>query len=163
VAIDPRLSPLAALQQIADSLEKIDNANERNRKFIELQRQILQANREWSGLDDEIRELKDQIRAFDTWEALSKRYRLIRIEPGVYLRELVPETANNEPTHFLCEDCFGQRQRGMIHFESVWYGTQVLQCGRCKAKHTINVGANGRQTVQIAQGTNDYDPFEKYR
>jgi len=159
VAIDPRLSPIAALQHIADSLERIDDANERNRAYIELQRQILVANREWSGLLDEIREMKDRIKAFDTWDTESKRYRLIRLNPGFFVRELIPEAANGEPAHFLCEDCFNKRERGMMHSETSMYA-EHLKCGRCKAEHTLSSGR--RPNAGIADGT-DYDPFEKYR
>jgi hypothetical protein len=133
------LSALKTAFDIAKGLKDIDDAVRRNAAVIDLQSKILTAQEEHSTLIDHVRELKEQIARFEAWEAEKKRYELKQVPPGVFVYALKPAMADGEPPHLICEKCYQNGKKSILHSDGGYGGTE-LRCRGCGAKFFVHSG-----------------------
>src|ERR1700728_1274134 len=73
------ISALKAAFDISKAIVDISDAAKRDRLSITLQKEILSALAAQSELAEEVSELKEKLRAFDTWDSEKKRYELRKL------------------------------------------------------------------------------------
>jgi len=67
--------------------------------------------------------------AYEKWDSEATRYELKEIVTGIFVYVLKPDHARTEPIHWLCPNCFQQRQKSILnkpHVDHLNY-----HCRRC--------------------------------
>ena len=132
------ISPYQAMLDMADRIETIDDAATRGRAVIELSKAILAAQSQQAALVEEKRQLEEKIRSFETWEAEKKRYQLRELPPGVFVFELIELLRQpGEPPHQICQNCYQQGRKSVLHRDAHNNGVQNLSCDGCGKKWQI--------------------------
>jgi hypothetical protein len=147
------LSALKSAFDMAKGLKDIDDAARRNAAVIDLQAKILAAQEEHQALLEKVSELKKEIARFETWEAEKKRYELRMLPPGIYVYALKTEAMAGEPFHRVCEKCFHNGRKSILHnLGGDVGGGEHFHCHGCGTDFFPGVGHRG--SVE-----SDYDPF----
>ncbi len=147
-AIQSAVTSLKAATEIAKTLLDAKVASEVQSKVIEIQSALLSAQtaaREATAsqleLLDKNRELKEQLRVLNDWGNQTSRYTLVSPwRNGAQVYALVKETAEGEPPHLLCTNCFQLRRKSILTPQSKesWV---YLNCPACKA--SLSTGLRG--------------------
>jgi cell division protein FtsB len=113
---------------------------ELNSTLMDLQQQIMAAQREQMALLDEVSELKKDLR--HSQQSLSDqqdrlqvldRYELLNVGPGKVIYQLKPVLRNEEPEHFCCTNCYdGGRRSVMTGSHHAGDGFLSFFCPSCK-------------------------------
>lgn len=135
---DAIMSPLKAAGDVAKGLVDIRDTVKLGEVAIRLQAQILAAqqgalagqSRE-ADLLEEIRSLKARVAEAEGWEAEKKRYALEELPPGVFVYALKPDMANGEPSHKLCQTCYQNGKKSILHAGEQSMGQYRLRCHPC--------------------------------
>lgn len=151
--IDPIISPLRAAGDVAKGLVDIRDTVKFGEAVIKLQSQILAAQ---SGaleakiregeMAGRIRELEEQLTQKEAWVAEKQRYRLVELPPSVFAYELIPQSANGDPQHYICQTCFQRGRKSILHATPAVNGIHHLKCYECGSDHRI-----GHFTGQVRQ------------
>jgi hypothetical protein len=142
--IDSIMSPLHAAGDVAKGLVDIRDTVKFGQEVIKLQNQILAAQRGALGAQareteqaTEIRDLRDQLTKLEAWEAEKLRYRMVQLPPSVFVQELIPEKANGEPLHYICQTCFQRGKKSILHGDQQYNGIHHLECHECGTKYKV--------------------------
>lgn len=129
------MTAFKAMFDITKSLKDMDDAVRRNAAVSDLWEQIIAAQVRYTAAVEQVDELKEELRRFETWEAEKKRYELYDIHRGFYGYILKEGSENGEPPHALCTNCY---QRG---FKSILQSSGHMtahdhswDCPACKTK-----------------------------
>ena len=146
-AIAAALSSFSALKDIAQAIVSLHDAQalqakvlEFNRQLIDAQTKILAVNEERSALIEEIHQLKKQVADLEAWETEKQRYELKSIGAGSFARALKPETQGSETPHYICANCYENRQKSILQPEPTSMASRALAtppmlfCPKCKAR-----------------------------
>ena len=151
------LSAFKAMFDMAKGLKDINDAAIRNGAVIELQEQILSAQQHQSELIERIRALETEVANFETWKTEKERYQLKELAPhGVYAYTIKEEVRGPEPAHWICPDCYQNRQISILQRITRMPGlADVRLCQRCgweayvtgawRAEHTGSRSASRRR------------------
>ena len=90
-----------------------EKASELADSIIGLQNIIFTIQSKNHELLDENRELKEKIEKMDRWAQTSSKYELYEICSGVHLYSL-KKGATNEPEHYVCPNCFENRNKSIL-------------------------------------------------
>jgi hypothetical protein len=158
--IESITSPLKSAGDLVQGIAEIHDAVKLGELQVKLQAQIMSAlmgataaqNHELA-MGDEIRELKARVVELETWEAEKKRYQLHQLPPGVFVYSLKPELAGGEPPHQVCERCYQQGNKSILHQDEQRNGIYHLICNGCGTK--LSVGHFRMPPMQQV----DYSPF----
>lgn len=124
-----------SMLDIVKGLKDISDAVARNAIAIELQEKILAAQEQQSALIERIRELEKEVTSFETWEAEKQKYDLEKIGQGQFARALKPVVEPRGEKHYVCANCFEQKQISVLQPEFRPVGrARVLVCFRCGAE-----------------------------
>ena len=66
----------------------------------------LAANADQAAMAEEIRALKNRLVQIEAWQAEKQRYKLVALEPGVFVYALQQEFSAGEPPHWICVRCY---------------------------------------------------------
>jgi len=110
------LSAFKSMLDTAKALKDMNDAAIRNGAAIELTEKILAAQAAQTALLDEIRELKEKIATFETWDTEKKRYELKSLGYGAFAQMLKPDARGTAPPHWVCTNCYGQRRISPIQW-----------------------------------------------
>src|SRR5687768_13071982 len=80
-------------------------------KLMEAQTVILSIQEEQGRDRTRIRDLEMKLEQVYEWKAEAARYELRELVPGRLVYSLKPGSANGEPCHFLCTNCFGEHKK----------------------------------------------------
>ena len=109
------ISALKAAFDIAKGLKDINDATVRNTTAIELQQKIMAALVTQSTLLERISELEKEMARFEKWEAEKERYELKNLgRASAFAYMLKPDTRGSEPPHWVCANCYRQRQISIV-------------------------------------------------
>jgi hypothetical protein len=145
------LGAIKSAFDIAKGLKDIDDATRRNAAVIELQEKILVAQEAQSTLINRISELEKEMARFETWEAEKQRYQLQNLPPGMFVYTLKPAMAGGEPPHRICEKCYQNGKKSLLHSFGSQGGFETLRCFGCNTDFHVGKGE--------ALYRSDYDPF----
>jgi hypothetical protein len=110
---------------------------ELNCVIISAQQSAVTAQSDQTTLTKQIGQLEAEIVRFKTWETEKQRYQLTELPPGVFVRSLKPEMTGGEPAHQLCEHCYQDGVKAILHRGETSCGRYHLKCTRCGADHTV--------------------------
>ncbi len=140
-SIQAAAASLKAAVDISTGLLKLKVSSEVQTKVVELQREIIaaqvsamSAHADQTKLVDRVRQLEEQIRQFETWEAEKERYCLTEIGTGAYAYVLKESVPTGDPIHCICSQCYEKRQKSILQTTGNFYGDVTLTCPRCKAE-----------------------------
>ena len=136
------LGAFKSMLDLAKGLKDLSDATARNAAVIELQTQILTAQEAQSSLVARVRELEEEVRGFERWDAEKERYEL-RQHPhaNVMTYELKDGMQPAEPAHSICPDCYQQRIKSILQHVTRYPGmADVAQCQRCGWEAYISGG-----------------------
>ena len=144
---------IAAIQSIIPSLKvatglvkgilETKNEIEAKGKLIELQTALLEvqtnaisATTAQFELLEQVRALKEQLKAFNDWDEQGQRYKLVYPwQDAAQVYALRKASSDGEVPHFLCSNCFLKRQRVILNQAFATANRYVLlACPSCKAK-----------------------------
>jgi hypothetical protein len=127
----------------ARSLRDMNDAVVRSAAVIELQEQILSARAQQIELIERVRELEREVAQFKTWETEKQRYKLKDFGQHTFAYELKPETANDEPEHLICPQCYQIGRKSILQFEGR-HNLSKLAMYRCYSCRTqLELGSRG--------------------
>lgn len=131
------LSSATHATKIVRGLSKLSRDSEINVAVIDLQQTILELQSkiiEIQAKYDELAASKEEVAAkltrYEDWERQAARYQLHELVQGIFVYTLKPGQEMGEPAHYLCPNCFQDRQRSILHKPSASHTNHV--CDRCK-------------------------------
>lgn len=137
---------------VAKGLKDINDATIRNAAVIELQEKILTAREQQSALAERIGELEAQVASFEKWETEKGRYQLNSLPPGAHVYTLKPDMAAGEPAHHICQTCYQNGQKSILHQTETHNGIYHLKCNECESD--LKVGHFKAPAVRGSPGGN---------
>lgn len=151
--VSSMVSGLQSAYGLVKDIADLEQAREIKSQIAELMDQILSARenairvqeRE-TALLGEIDDLKKQIDQMETWDSEKQQYQLQAIDSGAFAYVLKPEVQGDEPPHWLCPNCFENRQKRILQFRervSTRPGTSRGDysrwvCGSCRSELTVH-------------------------
>ncbi|WP_064116756.1 hypothetical protein [Pseudomonas fluorescens] len=103
-----------------------------NASLMELQQQMMTAQREQMALIDQVGELKKELRAVKDKSSVLDRYQLLKVGPGRVVYALKPEFKGTEPEHFCCTNCFDNGKRSVFKGLNPSDGVMSFHCPACR-------------------------------
>lgn len=133
--IGAALSALKSAFDFSKALVDIGDQVALNNIAIKLQEQIIAAQHSTMSAQERLRELEGKVKAFEDWEAVKARYRLVDYGAGTFAWELRPDRADGEPAHRACPRCFGEKRREILQFKARTHAAQDLfVCTSCQTE-----------------------------
>lgn len=115
------IASLKAAFDLSKAILDVGGAVKVQAKVFELQREILSAQSSAMGAQSaqsellaEIEALKSEIQTLKDWSRDAERYELKAIDSGAFAYMLKPGQENGEPPHWLCTNCFSNRQKSFL-------------------------------------------------
>jgi hypothetical protein len=129
---------LAAFKQILDTASALKDMNDkavRAAAVIDLQRQILDAQRQQFEIVQRNAELEATVAAYEKWDTETQRYELKDYGGNTFAHELKASAASGEPIHRLCPNCFAQRRKSILQFNFRTMNSQdKYNCPACNTE-----------------------------
>jgi hypothetical protein len=91
--------------------------------LITVREQVFEAQEAEAALLKRVRDLEDEI-----------------ARPGTYAYTLKPALAGDEPPQRLCQPCYDQRKKGVLHYAGYSTGNDIHECPSCKRKYLFGGG-----------------------
>ena len=145
-ALPAAITSLKVATGLVKEMLKTANAIEAQGKVIELQTALLDVlNNALSAttvqyeLRDQVRALKEQLKAFNDWDEQGQRYTLVcPWGDAAQVYALRKASSAGEVAHFLCTNCFHERHRVILNQvatggRSASFRYVSLVCPSCKA------------------------------
>lgn len=82
--------------------------------IFDAQAALADAKEEQASSTERIRELEAEIMRLKDWSTERERYELKRFYPGTLAYALKLSMANGEPTHMLCQHCYGRNEKSIL-------------------------------------------------
>jgi hypothetical protein len=148
-AIQAAISSLQAATGIAKSIVETKSAAEIQSKVIALQSALLEAQNSaltattsQYELQEKVRSLEAQVKAFNDWGDQAKRYALVNPWRGAaQVYALRKADADGEAAHYLCSNCFHGRKRTIVNPVTDKTGFISMVCPTCRS--TVDTGYRG--------------------
>ena len=102
-------------------------------RVVDIQTEVVTALDRNIKLTDRCRELEDQLKRVENWEAEKARYALQRVGSGGTAYRLKP--SESETDHFLCPNCFEDQKKSYLQRQGVKW-----TCPRCTVAFSARVG-----------------------
>ena len=131
---DDLQTDLTALKKISKAAERENALMDLREKFVSV-RQAAQASH--SDLLQEVDKLKNELMGLKNWDREAARYAMKRLPPGVIVYELKAPMAAGEIPHEICEKCYQEGKKGLLHSDQPGNGIHHLTCNRCGTKLTV--------------------------
>lgn len=104
------ISAFSEMFGIAQAIRKLDDTVKRNEAVSDLWEKIISAQTRYTAAIEQVGQLEEKLRRFETWEAEKERYELKNLDRGFFAYVLKPGMENGEPPHAICTNCY---QRGI--------------------------------------------------
>jgi hypothetical protein len=131
-------SAKAALQ-IAQGINSLNSETEKNAAIIDVQRNVVDAQRGLSSALETIDQLEREIARLKEWAKEKERYELRAIGDRAVAYAEKASIENPTTPHWLCQPCFDKSEKSAMQFQNVvspigglgMFG--VWRCNRCHA------------------------------
>lgn len=124
------LTSLIIKSKVSDAVR--EHAIELQSQIISLQSAVLGLQSQYQALLAEKDELKKQLIGLENWEAEARNYELIEIAPSVFAYAIQPEEDSSTPVHWLCANCFQNKQKSILQSKGMTVNGTDYHCARCK-------------------------------
>lgn len=111
-----------------------------NASLMELQQQMMTAQREQMALIEQVAELKDALKNSQIKSDLLGQYELLSVGPGKVAYTLKQEFKEMQPAHFCCTNCYDKGKRSIFEGEKPFNGWMSFLCPDCKYSLSVEVG-----------------------
>jgi len=118
----------SAFKTVEDVKTKEAIANIQN-SLIDIQAQLLATQSKYEDLTEVKRQLEQKIMEYENWDSDAARYELKEVAAGIFVYALKKDQAQGEPVHWLCPNCFQQRQKSILSKPGV--DRLDYKCHRC--------------------------------
>ncbi len=159
--IDSITNPLKTAGETAQKLMSLRDTAKFGDAVIELQAQImaaqqgaLAAHQREATMAEEIRDLKSRMVELEAWDAEKQRYQLTELPPGVFVYRLKPDMQGSEPMHSICEKCYQNGKKSILHSRGKWSGVEHLKC------HSCDVGIDTGYSTEPQEAHHDFNPHD---
>ena len=98
--------------------------------LIDLQTKLFAVQSQYEALAEVKRQLEQKIMQYEKWDAEAARYELKEIAGGIVVYVLKPDDASGEPSHWLCPNCFQNREKSILSKPIV--DNRNYKCQRCQ-------------------------------
>lgn len=105
---------------------------ELNASLMELQQQMMTAQREQMALIDQVAELKEALRVTNAKSQVLDQYKLLSAGPGQVVYTLKDEFKEGQPPHFCCTNCYDDGKRSILKGAPSREGRMFFYCPGCK-------------------------------
>ena len=148
-AVDIGKTLVSLVRQAEDKGLDAQYAAELNGKIADMQFALIDAQSDalasqeaQSKQSARIRELEQTIAEFENWEAEKARYKLVNASrnEGAFVYLLRKETAEDEPLHFICPKCYGDKIKSILQFSDFAYPGPLAQCPECTTDFRVDTG-----------------------
>lgn len=127
-----------AATSLANNNELIAAVSDVNSKLMDATAVALESQVAQSHQLARVRELEDELAKAAGWEAQAARYALQEMSIGKFAYALRPQSANGDPLHFLCANCFVKHQKSLLQLNVHNELGQWYDCHNCKTTlHTV--------------------------
>jgi rubrerythrin len=126
---------------IAKSLKDMDDAVRRNTAVADLGEQIISAQTRYAASVEQVRDLEEKLRSFETWEREKQRYDLKDLGWGAFAYMLKPPERGSQPPTWKCTNCYEHDRIATMQNIMVKGTGQTWTCPSCRS--TINPSTHG--------------------
>jgi len=98
--------------------------------LIDVQTKLLAAQSQYETLAEAKRQAEQKVIEYEKWDSESARYELRQLATGIFVYSLKTDHAQGESPHWLCPNCFQQRQKSILTKPAVDYLN--YECHRCE-------------------------------
>lgn len=129
---------ISANKSLSNYNELVAAVSEVYAKLITAQSVAMASQEKQSTLTQRITELEKEIMQLKDWNREAERYQLTELTSGVFAYMVKSGMENGEPSHYLCANCFSQREKTILHLDDP--GTMVrcfYFCPRCNGKFYV--------------------------
>ncbi len=116
-------------------------------KLLDAKSALLAAQEERSTLLERIRDLERQLDHLKTREAKKQRYELVSLAPNVVAYALKEAMRGNEPSHYLCANCFASDRDSFLQMHA-GMGVNIFTCSYCNSQ--LKVPTSSAQSARYA-------------
>ncbi len=120
-----------ALFDLTKSIKDATDVAARDAAVAELREQIFAAQNRYATAIEHIRALEAKVAEFENWDAEKQRYELKDYGGGTFAYAIKPGMENGEPPHRLCEKCYQERKKSILHFIDHRDGQDRYRCYGC--------------------------------
>jgi rubrerythrin len=132
------ISAFNSMFNTAKALRELDDTVKRNAAVSDLWEQIIAAQQRYTAAIEQVNELKEELRRFETWDTEKSRYERKNVGYGAYAYVLKPEERGEEPPHWACTNCYEHSHIATLQYVFVPKRGSVWTCPSCK--NTIEPG-----------------------
>ena len=126
---------------VAKSLKDMDDKVRRNAAVADLGEQIISAQTRYANAIEQVRDLEEKLRGFETWEREKQRYELKDLGWGAFAYMLKPSERGTEPAHWVCTNCYEHSHKALVQKIMVTGQGQVWTCPACKNTFMPSISA----------------------
>lgn len=109
-----------------------------NESLLDIGTKALDVQALYTGSLDKIKELQNQLAAYDKWETEKTRYTLKNVGLAAFVYALKESEAGNDPPHWLCSKCYNDRTKSILQLECGDRPTGFRhQCPVCRTMITV--------------------------
>lgn len=130
---------------LAQGFFALKSETEKNQAVIDIQRNVLEAQRALMSADGQhtadlkrIEALEQKLAAMEHWEAEKQRYQLSAIDRGAFAYVHKPGMQESEPPMWLCQTCFEKRQKSPLQFREQVIRQSQWGCNLCKSEVVVH-------------------------
>ena len=127
VAISKAITSALKTAKDVETKEAISSIQD---SLLDVQSKLLTAQAQYEALSEVKRQLEQKIMEYEKWDAEAVRYELREIARGIFVYALKADHTSGEPVHWLCPNCFQQRQKSILSKPAVDYAN--YKCQRCQ-------------------------------
>lgn len=123
---------------VAKGLQSLTTEAAINQAVIDIQRSALDAQQGLAAALKRIDELEAEIMDLKAWDGEKERYELKRFHPGTFAYVLRQSSADGEPLHRICANCYHQGKKALLQATSrLELRRRVYRCPSCKTEIAI--------------------------
>jgi hypothetical protein len=133
-SISTATKAIAALLKTVRDTETKQAISEIQDSLLDAQSKLLAAQSQYEALAEVKRQAEQKLMDYEKWDSEASRYKLTEIAPAIFVYVLKSDHAASEPSHWLCPNCFHQRQKSILSKTAVDYTN--YKCHRCQFEIT---------------------------
>lgn len=100
--------------------------------ITDLQSEMLFLQSQYQETLNELSILKEKLKEYEEWNEIESLYQPKQINTGVFVYESKTETDDNSNYHWLCSNCFNNKEKSFLQNKKVMGNTMNLFCPKCQ-------------------------------
>lgn len=145
--------------EISEAVDAVrDDLNSARERVTLLITENLSMQQKIATLTEENMKLNQAAERHKAFDVDAEKYELVSV--GDHTTLYAPKASGNdgEPAHYLCVQCYGDRQKSILQMKHKDFGFDILACSRCKAEYRVQ----NNRTLQIETTSTNRDRWDGY-